>query len=141
MILKGTITFFVQFKGEGENKGIIAQTKIKRKWEGEEKELYKSIDLEFGKTNFPREKLLQLKENTCYTMEIEEGFISIRRYKKDGDERWTLVPVIHITAGKLTKATEVDPEKRKKALEEAQARKGQRESVESPMSITDGLPF
>ena len=142
MILKGTITFFAEFKGEGENKGIIAQTKIKRKWEGEEKELYKMIDIEFGKTNFPREKLLQLKENTCYTMEVEDGFLSLRRYRRDGEDRWTLVPVIHVSKGKLTKATPVDPEKRKKALEEAQAKKGAKYTAnDSPLEIDPNLPF
>lgn len=144
MIFKGTITFFVDFRGEGEKRRVIATTKITREWKDELEVVkgVKTLDIEFGKTNFPRENLLKLKENTCYTMEVEEGFLTLSRYKKDGADNYTFPLILHVSKGRLTKATPVDVEKRKKALEEAQARKGSKETAnDSPMGISEDLPF
>ena len=144
MIFKGTITFFVDFRGEGEKRRVIATTKITREWKDELETIkgVKTLDIEFEKANFPKEKLLQLKDNTCYTMEVEEGFLTLSRYKKDGADNYTFPLILHVSKGRLTKATPVDVEKRKKALEEAQARKGSKETAnDSPMGISEDLPF
>lgn len=147
MKLSGTIVFFVDWRGT-EKKILNAHTNISREWTNEDKSktrINRSIDIVFGATNFKPEQLAKLKENVSYTMEVEDGWLSLDRYKdRTGELQYKIV--LHIAKAKITKAVPIDPEKRKKALEEARARKGATAVAEtSPLEVVnetgEELPF
>lgn len=143
MNLSGTMTFFVRwFANPDGTKRLSATTTIKRKWGEETRSYTKVIDLEFDRDNFKEEDLAKLKEDVCYTMEVEEAFPTLRRFKRDGDEDYNLVVCYHINSGHITKGTKVDTKKRDEARKAYKARKGNKAGNDSPMAISeDELPF
>lgn len=144
MKLTGTIVFFVDWRGE--KKDILnAHASVGRKWkaeDGTQTQINRGIDIVFGSTNFKPEQLAKLKENTSYTMEVEDGWLSLDRYHRRGETEWTYKIVLHIAKGRLTKASPIDPEKREKAIAEARAKK-QSDAMgdQSPLDLDGDLPF
>lgn len=142
--INGKITFFVRWYGQEGKKYPVATATLKRNWGDKENPEFtgsKSIQLEFDQSFFPEEKVRQLKEDVSYTIEVSEGFLSLRKYNKQGKSEPVVDFVLHISKGRLTKGTPVDIEKRNKALEEARAKKGGSATPESPMEIQTDLPF
>lgn len=142
--INGKITFFVRWFGQGENRFPVATATLKRVWGDKENPEFsgsKSIQLEFDQSFFPEDKVRQLKEDVSYTLEVKEGFLSLRKYTKQGASDPIVDFVLHISKGRLLKGTPVDVEKRNKALEEARARKGGTANPQSPMEIDPDLPF
>lgn len=145
MKLSGTIVFFVDWRGE--KKDVLnAHATIGRKWkaeDGSETQINRGIDINFGSTNFKPEQLAKLKENTSYTMEVEDGWLSLDRYHKKGETEWTYKIVLHIAKARITKATPIDPAKREKALAEARAkRQAEQAGDQSPLDLEgQDLPF
>ena len=58
-----------------------------------------SIDVNFDKEAFPAEKLNKLEDKFVYQLEVEEGWIGVRSYQKDGKR----IPVLnfYVKKGKL----------------------------------------
>lgn len=92
----------------------------------------------FSKENFPKEKLLKLKEDTCYVFDVVDGWVTFRSYTSQDETTTIRVPQIFIKDAKLVSATPVS-EKAKKARE---ARKAERaEDSPLPAKKSEELPF
>ena len=51
----------------------------------------KSIEVRFNTENIPLEKLNKLRSDHCYTLDVEDGWLSVRTYEtEDGDTRKVL---------------------------------------------------
>ena len=139
----GKINFFVRFFGEGENRRQVFNTYIGRDFAlpGQPKDqMNKSIDLTFDSKAFKPEDLAKLKEDVSYQMEFK-GFITLKRFKRQGSDDWCTDFVLHVTEGHLLKKTIVDQEKKAKALEETRMKRGGVPNPESPIGIDPDLPF
>lgn len=141
--ISGTVNFFVRYFGDGENRRQVFNTYVSREF-GPEKgadRMSKSIDLTFDSKSFKKEDLAKLVEDVSYQMEVQEGFVTLKRYKRAGSNEWITDFVLHIKKAHLTKKTPVDQEKKAKALEEARLKKGGTPTPESPIDIDPDLPF
>ena len=95
----------------------------------------------FGKENFPYEKLAKLKEDTCYTFDVSNGWLTFRTYENKGGYV-VRVPQIFVKEAKLVSAKAVDLAKKEAGKK---AREAQKASVskDSPLPEEKGeeLPF
>ena len=148
--IKGLVCFFVKkitYKQDGETKTrAIYTTNIERLFKEGERIVKRSADVEFTNKNFPEEKLSKLKEDVCYQIEVEEGWLTLTRFKDKTSKEWRYNTAIHIHTGKMVKATKVDTDKREKAKKEAEERKKVESAPEemNPLEISENaeaLPF
>lgn len=148
--IKGLVCFFakkITYKDGGETKTrTICTTTIERLFKEGERVTRRTIDVEFTNKNFGEDKLSKLKEDVCYQIDVEEGWLTLTRFKDKNSNEWRYNTAIHIHVGKMVKATKVDKEKKEKALKEAEARKKVNNAPEEkdPLEIsedTEELPF
>ena len=90
MKISERLILFVEDKKGKENQPFKTfSTTISTK-KGEEY-LNKSIEVRFNTENIPLEKLNKLKSDYCYTLEVEDGWLSVRSYEtEEGDTRKVL---------------------------------------------------
>ena len=104
MNINGTITLFVEkrtIKVDGADKERVALSTTLSKKQEDGTYLNKKVDVQLSSKKFPEEKLLKLDANECYTMEILDGFLSVRQWQdKHHQDRREVVIVV--TDGKLT---------------------------------------
>lgn len=103
MEIKGKITIFpehVTFEENGEQKErVIIRSTISSKTEKGDY-INKSVAVKLAEKAFPKEKVNMLKDNECYQLEVESGFLGVDMYtNKKGEIRRDLVLVV--TGGKL----------------------------------------
>lgn len=93
MDVKGKITIFPKkIKVEEETRVVFngtISTKVKEE-NDEERRVNKSVEVRFSSKKFPEEKLLQLDEEKCYTLQIDNGFLGVKEVK-DGREIYIMV--------------------------------------------------
>lgn len=120
----GDVTFFVRrFKSQeaGKPDRLVFTTDVKREFDAVGGVVRRSIDILFTKKNFPEEKLNQLQEDTAYTMEVKDGWLTLNRFIKKGEINYTYNIALQVNDGTIKKATKVDVEKREKAKSMKQA--------------------
>lgn len=148
--IEGLVCFFVKkitYKQDGETKTrAIYTTNIERCFKEGERTIKRSADVEFTNKNFPQEKLSLLKEDVCYQIDVDEGWLTLTRFKDKTSGEWRYNTAIHIHTGKMVKATKVDTQKREQAKKEAEERKKVENAPEemNPLEITENaeaLPF
>lgn len=148
--IKGLVYFFVkkiEYKDKDQTKTrYVYTTTLSRLFKEGEPTIKRSIDIEFTNKNFGEEKLSKLKENVCYTIDVEEGWLTLTRYKDKKTGDWKITPSVHIHIGTMKKATKVDTAKRDQALKEAEERKKLANAPEEkdPLEISEDseeLPF
>lgn len=105
MTITGKTKLFVKpIKGADGNLAFAYQTSIGRKGEdGSYANI--SLDVYFAKENFPKEKLAKLDSKYAYDLEIEDAFLSVRTWEKDGEIR--RAPCIQVLKAKITGKKEV----------------------------------
>lgn len=117
MNLNGKITLFVEkstIKVEGNDKEIVKlSTTISHK-QDDGSYLNKKVDVNLSKKKFPDEAVAKLDANECYTMEVYDGFLSVRSWK-DRHQQDRREVVIVVNDGKLTGHKKVE----KKVIEVA----------------------
>ena len=99
MNCSGRITLFVVSKEKEGNKFNTFRGSFSSKTEDEKYESY-SVDVYFDKEKFPKENTAKLKDGYAYQLEIEEGFLKVRSFQKDGKRIPTLAIVVqkgHLT--------------------------------------------
>ena len=87
MQISGKLILFVQDKKGKENQPFktFSTTISSRK---NEEYINKSLEVRFNTENIPQEKLNKLQSSKCYTLEVEDGWLSVREYQTDdGDTR------------------------------------------------------
>ena len=138
--ITGEINFFVEDKtfGKGANAKEVKllKTNLTTKQEdGSYLRLYKDVVL--STKSFPADKVAKLSSEKVYTLEIEDGWLNIRRYvDSNGNER--KVDYIFVNKGHLTGAKAIDQEKRAKALE---ARDAKKNASSAKDETGEDLPF
>lgn len=95
----------------------------------------------FGKENFPKEVLTKLEEDTCYTIEIEDGWITFRSYENKGGYL-VKVPQLFIKKAHILSAKKVDVAK-KESAKKARRAQGSPKAKDSPLEASESqqLPF
>ena len=152
MNICGDVTFFVKRYTQTENKPdrLVFTTNIKRAFAEGEASVSRTLDIAFAKKTFPEEKLQLLKEDVAYTLEVTDGWLTLNRFKKKGEEKYTYNIALMINEAKeqpngsiIKKATKVDTKKREQARKEAKARKqAEQAQDQSPLGeLADDLPF
>lgn len=132
----GKTNIFITKKSVKDNIIVEASTCVERTDESGKTIDRQYYEVVFGKDNFPKEKLLKCKEDTCYVFDILNGWLTFRSYEKDG--RTIRVPQIFVKEAHLVSATPVS-DKAKKARE---ARKAERtEDSPLPAKKSEELPF
>jgi len=98
-------------------------------------------EVKFGKENFPAETLSKLKEDTCYVIDVKDGWLTFRCYANKNGYK-VRIPQIFIKEGKCVSATAVDPKKKEEAKKAVEARKASN-SKDSPLEgdKSEELPF
>lgn len=97
MNINGKLTLFVAKRVANTKEGEKTFTDISATIGSKREDgtyLNKSVKVKLIGKNFPEEKISALKENTAYAMEVEEGFIAVDSYVKNGEEKRDLVLVI-----------------------------------------------
>ena len=82
MNVNGRITLFVATKEKEGNKFKTFRGSVSSKNEDGTYESY-SLDVIFDKETFPSDKLNKMKDGFSYQLEIEEGWLKVRSYKKE----------------------------------------------------------
>ena len=79
MDVKGKITIFPKKIKVNEEDMMVFNGTLTSKVGTKEKPEYlnKSVEVRFSKERYPQEKLLKMKEDECYQLEIEEGFLRV----------------------------------------------------------------
>lgn len=90
MKISEKLILFVEDKKGKENQPFKTFSTTISSKKGEEY-LNKSIEVRFNTENIPLEKLNKLKSDHCYTLEVEDGWLSVRSYEtEEGDTRKVL---------------------------------------------------
>jgi len=103
MEIKGKITIFPERRQitleDGTQKEIV---QVKGTISNKDGEAYKnkSVLVKFSGKQFPEEKLNQLKDTECYSLEVEKGFLGVEIYDTKHGERRDLSLIV--LEGKLT---------------------------------------
>ena len=103
MEIKGKITIFPERRQitleDGTQKEIV---QVKGTISNKDGEVYKnkSVLVKFSGKQFPEEKINQLKDTECYSLEVEKGFLGVEIYDTKHGERRDLSLII--LEGKLT---------------------------------------
>ena len=105
MEIKGKITIFPERRQitleDGTQKEIIqVKGTISNKVSGEDVYKNKSVLVKFSGKQFPEEKINQLKDTECYSLEVEKGFLGVEIYDTRHGERRDLSLIV--LEGKLT---------------------------------------
>lgn len=86
MLISGKLLVFVEDKKGKENKPFKTfSTSISNK-NLDGSYINKSLEVRFNTENIPQEKLNKMTSDKCYTLEVEEGWLSVRAYKNEADE-------------------------------------------------------
>ena len=90
MKISEKLILFVEDKKGKENQPFKTFSTTISSKKGEEY-VNKSIEVRFNTENIPLEKLNKLKSDYCYTLDVEDGWLSVRTYEtEDGDTRKVL---------------------------------------------------
>lgn len=84
MDIKGKITIFPKKVKVEEKDEIMCfnGTLTTKEGEGDNvRYLNKSVEVRFAKKQFPQEKLLKMKEDECYQLEVEDGFLGVKEVR------------------------------------------------------------
>ena len=104
MELKGKITIFPELKerenDKGETESFIACRGTIASKNDDGQYINKSVNVQFGGNNFPKEKVNLLDPEKCYSLEIEKGFLAVREFNSKAGMRRELEIVV--LEGKLT---------------------------------------
>lgn len=113
MNITGKTKLFIKpVKGADGNIAFAYQTSVGRKSE-DGNYVNISLDVYFAKENFPKEKLAKLDSKYAYDLEIEDGFLSVRTWEKDGEIR--RAPCVQVLKAKITGKKEISPKETKPA--------------------------
>ena len=86
MQISGKLLVFVEDKKGKENKPFKTfSTSISNK-NADGSYLNKSLEVRFNTENIPQKSLDKMTSDKCYTLEVEDGWLSVRAYKNDQDE-------------------------------------------------------
>lgn len=104
MDIKGKITIFperrkITLEDKSEKEVVIIKGTISNKGEGDSYK-NKSVLVKFAGKHFPEEKINQLKDDECYSLEVESGFLGVEIYDTKHGERRDLSLVV--LEGRLT---------------------------------------
>lgn len=97
MDIRGKITIFPERRKitleDGSEQEVLT---IKGTISNKEGEVYKnkSVLVKFSGKHFPKEKLEQLKETECYSLDIEKGFLGVEIYDSKAGTRRDLSLVV-----------------------------------------------
>ena len=109
MNVSGRITLFVATKEKEGNKFKTFRGSVSSKNEDGTYESY-SLDVIFDKETFPSDKINKMKDGFSYQLEVEEGWLKVRSYKKEEKRVPTLA--IYVKKGHLEgQPKEVAPNK------------------------------
>ena len=103
MEIKGKITIFPERRNitleDGTQKEIV---QVKGTISNKDGEAYKnkSVLVKFSGKQFPEDKINQLKDTECYSLEIEKGFLGVEIYDTKNGQRRDLSLIV--LEGKLT---------------------------------------
>lgn len=99
MEVKGLITIFPEHKTAGEKEITLIRTSISTKRE-DGSYANKSIFVKLAPKTFPVEKVAMLKDDECYQLEIEEGFLSVEEWPLKNGKTAREISIV-VLAGKL----------------------------------------
>ena len=86
MQISGKVILFVEEKKGKENKPFKTfSTTISNK-NADGSYLNKSLEVRFNTENIKQESLNQLRSDRCYTLEVEDGWLSVRSYVNEAEE-------------------------------------------------------
>lgn len=86
MQISGKLMLFIEDKKGKENKPFKTfSTTISNK-NADGSYLNKSLEVRFNTENIKQESLNQLRSDRCYTLEVEDGWLSVRSYKTENEE-------------------------------------------------------
>ena len=80
----GKINVFVDEKTIGGKAVKVFSTNIDTE-QADKTKVKGYLDVRFSKSLFPEERIANMKPNKCYTLDITDGWLSVRQYQK-GDE-------------------------------------------------------
>lgn len=101
MNLSGKITLFVERNKDKEGKEFTKLTTTIGAKQEDGSYLNKKVDVILSEKKFPKESVAKLDVNECYSMDVFDGFHSIRQWKdRHGQDRREIVFIIN--DGKLT---------------------------------------
>lgn len=122
MEITGRINIFVNTheRSDGSTFNTFT-TSIGGKKEGSDEYINLSLDVRFAESCYPAEKLNRLDEETYYVFDVEEGFLSVRSYEKDGEiiKR----PVLVIKSAEFVEAHDLGAKPAKKPAKPAKSAK------------------
>ena len=91
MKISERVILFVEDKKGKENKPFKTFSTTISSKQADESYLNKSLEVRFNTENIPLEALNKLKADMCYTLDVEDGWLSVRSYKTaENEERRVL---------------------------------------------------
>ena len=106
MNISGKTTIFPEVKEKNGEKFVVCSTTISSKLENGEY-LNKSVEVRFSGNCVKKETLLKLDPKKCYSLQIDEGFLSCDAYTNSSGKEVRFV-VIVVTKGTLKGSKEVN---------------------------------
>ena len=110
MEISGKLILFVEDKKGKENHPFKTfSTTISTK-QADNSYLNKSLEVRFNRENIPEEKTNKLLSTKCYTLDVEEAWLGVRKYETDnGDEKRVLYLYINKASVKDAKDIQKSP--------------------------------
>ena len=101
---------FVQDKKAKENRTFKTfSTNVSSK--NDEEYINKSIEVRFNTENIPQEALNKMDSSKCYELEVEDGWLGVRKYTNEaGEERKVLYVYVDKASVKSAKPIKKAPE-------------------------------
>lgn len=142
--ITGDLSFFARkFQNKDGSERIVLNTYVTRGDKKDNSTIRKSLDLILDRNSFPTENVAKLEEDTCYSMKVEDAWLTLSSYKnKEGKEIKEVA--IYVKKGQLIKATPVDTKKRDEARQAFKNKQIAENTSDagSPLDIkSKGLPF